>query len=461
MRSMFALAAVAAAATFQLGCGPCQQIAAHRDAFQAREATSGAAPHLAISIPQSLINDAMSAGLARIRPKELDLPGMGQIARYVDKMSFAPKRIGIERAANSKDQYRIAMDLDVGLGSSSLFVMTLATQTAPLINREKGEVELALRADMLESLTPSIPDAAVSRLTSALLSKVPAAVRALLPRSEIDRLSRGAIQYVSQNAVRLLRSQILTPMGQLASFRFKMPDLPLASLEMVSQSGRFDILARTTLPVQRGLGTLPSAAASRSRVGAADSIQVRVATGAVVELANWAMGRGELPNAFDMNGKPTPGGSFSAGLEWASGESPLKINAWSAQGTCIRARIGANPLVALRDGKLDLGVQGVKIEELEGPPLLKEATQWATSLWDNSVGASKTRISTAKFGLGGDKAGGMDLASVALEGDALVFSLKTGGSAANTRQRKRTAPVIKKGTRSQLWSPAPGARCGG
>ncbi|MCB9524707.1 MAG: hypothetical protein H6702_15220 [Myxococcales bacterium] len=443
---------LALAGVAQLGCGPCQQIAAHRDAFQQRTSPVGDQPHLAVAIPRKLVDDAIQKGLARIRPKELDIPGLGQIARYVDKLKLSPKRIGIERA-QAEGQYRVALDLDVGFGNSSLFTMSLGTETAPVSDAKKGTVALSVRADMLESVTPSIPDSAVARLTNAMLSKLPAPVKLIVPRAEVDRLSRTAIGWLSQNAVRLLRDQVLTPMGELASFKFQMPDLPLAALELVSDDGAFQILARTTLPVQRGL---PKAALSDSaktaRSTQSDDIQVRLATGAVVELANWAMSRGDLPNAFNMDGKPEQGGSFSAGLEWVGGERPLKINAWSAQGTCIRARIGANPLVALKEGKLDLGVAGVQLEELDGPPLFKQATQWATNLWDEAAGTSKTRISTAKFGLAGGKEGGMDVTRVNLEGDALVFSLGSAPKATTTRTKKRT---------SQRWAPvSTRGRCG-
>lgn len=421
------LLALALAPAALSGCGPCAQVAAHRDAFAARTVPEAGRPHLAVRIPQKLLDDAIAAGLRKLVPKSLAIPGLGQLARYVEALKIAPRRVAIAKAGDG--QFRLSMELEVGLGAQSLFTLGLGTETRPVANAGAGAVELSFPADMIQSLTPSVPDGAVTRLTDALMGKVPSALRSIIPRAEVTRIAESAVGWLSQNAVRLLRTEVLQPMGELARLRFTMPDLPLASLELVSEPGALVVQARTTLPVEQGLAPMPRAESLKRAQSAAqsDRIEVVLAAGTVVELANWAMARGEVPSRFDVQGKSNDAGSFTAGLQWAGGTRPLKVNVWSSEGACIRARIGASPRVALANGKLDLGISDAQVEEIEGPPLVSQAVSWAQSLWGDSVETSRTRVGTSKLGLGTDKAGGLGLGRIALEGDTLVLSLNLGG----------------------------------
>lgn len=426
---------LAAAAALTSGCGPCQEIAAHRDAFMNRQPVAQQSqPHLSIAIPQKMIDDAISAGLDRITSKSIPIPGMGRLSEYVKAFKISPKRMVITQT--QRGQYQLGMDLDVGYGSRSLFTMSMATATEPVTNAKKGTVELAFRADDLKSVTPSISANAGSKLVTALLSGVPSMVRGLVPEREVRRLADGAIKYLSDNAFRLLSDQILKPMGELARVRFTLPDLPIASLELVSQNNVLQINARTTLPVSSGLSPMT---ASMARQLPADRVHIRMAPATVVELANWAIVGGKIPSTYDMNGRVSQSGTFTPAVEWTGGEKPLKINVWSAQGTCIRARIAADPMVALSKGDLKVGVEQVEIEEIVGPPLITDGVVWAKQLWGNSIGRSEASLSTASLGLGKGGSKGLNLSTVSLDSKALSFSLKVGSSAAKARSAPKAA----------------------
>jgi hypothetical protein len=442
--------ALAMAPALLTGCGPCQKIASHRDTFHGRSVT-GSQPHLAVLVPQKLIDDGIARGIAGIQPKGINVPGLGDLGRYVGQFMFKPKRVSVQKAAEGR--YRIQLDLDVALGNRSLFQMGLATETRPQTDAKKGELVLPFRADMLSSVTPTISGGAGAKLASAVLARLPGAVRLVLPRGQINRLADTAIAYLSDHAVRLLNAQVLTPMGELATFKFKMPNLPLASLQMASVPGGLEISMRTTLPVAGGLPPMSRAARSRLRTAPSDEIQVRFATAAVVELANWGISRGDIPGTYNMQGKADEQGTFTAGLEWAGGERPLKLNAWSTEGACIRARIGAKPRVALVKGKLDIGVDDAQVEEIEGPPLISTAAEWAQGLWGDSIKSSKTRLEASSVGLGKGATKGLALERIALQGDVMMFTLRTGKAApkkGSTRRGKRV---------SQALPAAPG-RCG-
>jgi hypothetical protein len=302
---------------------------------------------------------------------------------------------------------------------------------------------------MIQSVRPAMPADAVSRLTDGLLAQLPSAARALVPRAELNRIAQTAVTWLSDNIVRLVRTELLQPMGELARLRFDMPDLPLAALELVSEPGSLVVNARTTLPVAQGLAPVSrTASLKRAQSAAADDrIEVMLAAGTVVELANWAIGRGDLPGRYDVQGKATDAGTFTAGLEWASGTRPLKVNVWSSEGACIRARIGATPRVALAKGQLDLGISDAQVEEIDGPPLVSQAVSWAQALWSDSVETSKTRVSTARLGLGKGKTENLGLGRIALEGDTLVLSLTVGGTPSSARPSP-LAPVVSAPRRS-------------
>jgi hypothetical protein len=416
-------AALGATLTLASGCGPCPQVAAHRDAFLAREPSLGRQPHLSVLIPRKRLDEAIASGLRGIAPKTVSLPGLGELARHVSPIALTPRRIALEQAGEG--QHQLAMEIGVELANRTLFTMTLSAQTRPALDATAGTVVLVFPADMLQSIRPNLPPEAVSKLAEGLLTQVPAVARSLIPRAEVNRLAQGAVDWLADNAVRLLRDEVLKPMGDLARVHLSLPDLPLAHLELLSVPGAFVVNARTSLPVELGLAPLDRAEVQRRGREAGDEgrVEIRIAAGVVVELANWAMARGDLPGRFDVQGKPSDGGAFAAGLQWLTGERPLKINIWSAEGVCLRARVGAQPRLAYSDGRLDLGVQGARVEEVDGPPLVSQAASWAQALWQDSVETSRARLGKTQVAMAQERPAGLGVLSVRLEGEALVFSL--------------------------------------
>ncbi|MCB9547714.1 MAG: hypothetical protein H6706_17955 [Myxococcales bacterium] len=404
------------------GCAQqCRKVTADREAFLAREVAPTPAPHLSVRIPQALIDDAIAAGLKRLVPQDVALPGLGQLAQYVSAIKVLPDRLAMERVANGR--FRISMDLDVQLGGRSLFKMAAASETEPVADLQAGTVELALRPDMIQSVVPSVPGDAAAKLTDALVGQVPAAVRALVPRNQIQGIAQQAIQTLTTTAFDAIRRSLLTPMGELARFRFELPDLPLAALALVSEPGGLRIDARTTLPVVAGL-----AEQALASPGGSDRVEVRFAAQTLVELVNHAISKGNLPGNYDLQGNPAEGGSVLAALGWATGARPLKVDLWTPTGLCMRARIGATPELSLASGALSVGVKDAEVELVDGPPLVQQATAWAERLWGNAAGQGEGKARGARLSLGKGAGQGFGLADVNLAGDTLVLGLRVGGN---------------------------------
>lgn len=412
------------------GCAQqCKQIQADRLAFESRQVEPATAPHLSVVIPQKLIDQAISAGIQKIAPKDVPVPGLGQLAQYISAaLRIAPDRMAVQRLDNGR--YQVSMDLDVKMGGTSLFKLAAATETEPTADPKSGVVQLALRPDAIQAVTPAVPEDAGVKLADALMGKLPAVAKRLIPAATVRQIAQGAVQQLVTSGFDVVRREILSPMGELARFRFEMPNLPLASLALVNANGALRIDARTTLPVRAGLAAPALNAQLASQ--ASDAIEVRFATQTLVELVNHAMGTGALPANYGIDGAADQNGTVKAALAWADGAAPLKVDIWQPTGICLKARVAAKPILSFGDGGLNIGIENASIESVEGPPmanqLISNATGWAKNMWTNAANSGEGSSKGAKLSLGAGGKGGFNLAGVELKGDTLTLGLKLGGT---------------------------------
>ena len=175
MRRTVILLAIALA-----GCGTCQQVAAHRESFRAEmeAATEGDAPHVRLEIPQAVIEGWTRAALAQLPAVPFDLPGLGDLGRYVDRLGIEPRQMRV--AIQRDDAARFDLDFDVKSGGRALFGLQLGAVAPVRYDVAKGTLEIQLRADMFEAIAPRLDGNATARLTDALLQPVPAALRSPL-----------------------------------------------------------------------------------------------------------------------------------------------------------------------------------------------------------------------------------------------------------------------------------------
>ena len=425
MRTL-SLATSLAALALATGCAQqCQQIQADRAAFEQRSVEPATAPHLSVVIPQKLIDRAITAGIQKIAPKDIPIPGLGSLAQYISgALRIAPDRMAVQRMANGR--YQVTMDLDVKMGGNSLFKMAAATETEPTADPKSGVVELALRPDAIQSVVPSVPANAGARLADALTAQLPAVARSLIPAAQVRQIAQASVQKLITSSFDVVRRQVLAPMGELARFRFEMPDLPLANLALVNANGALRIDARTTLPVTAGLA---GPALNQSLASAAsDRIEVRFATQTLVELVNRALGNGDLPGNYSLDGKADANGTVKAALAWQSGgAAPLKVDLWQPSGICLKARVAARPLLSFGDKGMSIGIENATIESVTGPPmantLISNAAGWVKTMWSNAATKGDTSSKGARLSLGKGGKGGFNLAGVQLQGDTVTLGL--------------------------------------
>ena len=354
------------------GCGACQRVASHQAAFRAEAPKASPRPHLSVDLSEATLTRWLDEAVAGLPKASFRLPGLGDLGRHLGAYSIAVRRLAV--TADLHGTFMVDLDFEIRDGGRTLLALELRAQAPIEYDRERGRVVLALRADLFDKVKPKLPGDALDGLSAALHAQVPAVARALITRSTVKRLLRGAFDEIVERAYALLRDEVLTPVGEIARLELDLPgQLPLAGLALRKGRGgdlRLDV--RTTLAAE---GLPAHAPKSRPAEG---QLRVRVSTDLVVALGNWAMARGHLPRRYDGGGAARDDWAFEAGLDWHRGaERPLKVNLWAvsdpAGGVCLRARAGATPSVAYRDGTLSVGFEDGRIEELDGPPLVEVA----------------------------------------------------------------------------------------
>lgn len=402
------------------GCGTCQQVTAHRDAFRTEmnAPPAGNAPHIRLHIPDRLVDDWTRSALGKLPEVPFELPGLGDLSRYVDRMGFAPKRLRV--ALDRDDAARFDLDLDIKSGGRALFGLQMGAVAPVIYDPKRGTLQIALRADLFEKVAPRLDDGALDRLTGALLSPVPSMLRSAL-RPTAQRVAREGVEWVTRQAYSLLRRQVLTPLGEVARFEFALPDVPLQGLALTSEQGQWVVDARLPFSAA-GLPGKPAAAG--------ESMSMAISTHALAHLGNWAMSRGEIPARYTREGKATDGGEFEAGFGWQSGQRPLKVHMWTAEvpqtGICLHARAGADPKVAFQKGKLNVGFENGTIEELTGPPLISNALG-LMGISTEAFAFTKTIATKTRLKFGSSKVG-VEVTALELSGDSLRIDLSTGGA---------------------------------
>jgi len=434
--SAFRALAVALLATLS-ACGPrCETLQSERDAFMT-EATSGpprsTASHIRLALPMRTLSRAADAAFDRLETARFDLPGLGELGRYLPtELAIVPRKVAL--ALDRGDAARIAIDFDVKHGRRALFGLALAAKVPVTYDRARGKMRFSIRADLFETVRPRLDANAVDALTDSLFDALPGPTRLLVSRANVARIARRAVEYLGEQAYDLLRREVLVGVGELASFSVDFPDLPIAGLALTSIGGADGFLrldARLDLPIERGLpdddaelNRAMDAISRGERPAESEQVEIAVATSAVMALANWGLVRGKLPTRYTDKGVASSEGRYQIGAAWEPGERPLKVNLWSLDtpGLCLHALAGAQPEVAWEKGKLQVGVTQSRIEKLSGPPLLQLAVQ-LTGITEGLFDFTKSITTQTKIEIGGAD-WKLALQSVRLDGQVFRLRLK-------------------------------------
>ncbi len=352
------------------GCGSCPAVLEQQDTFSDRSTlTKKSGPHLRLEVSMKTVNETLNKEAERVGTKELRLPGVGDLSRYVGKYKLKLKRL--ELRMDKKKAASLTVHVGLRSGRSELLSFRLKAVAPVAIDQKRGTARMSFRADLFERVDVVPSSGAADRLASHLRGLVPSSVRRFLPKKEISALARRTISQLSARLYQEIRHELLSPVGEFASFTFKMPDVPIDEVGVVSVGDVLAFEVRTSLHAH-GLSPLKK---PKLKAGAA---RLTVSTDTLAELGNWAMYTGKIPSRYTMEGKPKKDGDFSAGLRWSKSKRPMKVHLFSAPEDtplgCMYIRAGATPKLSLNKKKLKVGFRDGKLEQIIGPPLINEVT---------------------------------------------------------------------------------------
>jgi hypothetical protein len=387
------LAAVVSAAA---ACAPvCREMAADREAFFARRATSSS-PHATVFVPFALGDRLIAARLARVAPIGAPVALPGRVGSVLGSIRLAPRRVTLRPAP--ADRLGLRAEIDVVAAGETLISATLDFDARPEADVANGRLAVGLRAGDITSARPSLGPDAVERLARAIRARLPAVAAAVLPEAEVRALARSLTDFLgAELGAAIVRSGLLAPLGEITRVAVAIPIVPIARFELGSVGGAAGGLLvgiTSTLPVGASVSTAVEG------VGDPATVAVRISGDAVAEIGNWALATGRVPRRYDgaMHAKAT--GEFTPGLRWIAGPRPLKILAWRVTEPCLRARVGAEPRLALAGGELVAGIDDGVVEEVRGS-LLVEAGAWIKEMGADAIRFSKRAIASARVSVAG------------------------------------------------------------
>jgi hypothetical protein len=236
-------------------------------------------------------------------------------------------------------------------------------------------------------------------------------------------------EHLTGEAYHVLQASLLRRLGELTQLRIRLPELPIAQVAVHAGDGSapaaqaLTVDVMTSLPVRAGL--VPRAA--QTAPPSTDDIEVRVSASTAVELANWGIAHGRLPQHYSRSLKPEPNGAFSPRLDYIAGDQrPFKVHVFEAGG-CSYYEVGLMVALSIVGDQLVVQSQHA-IEAHETLPLL-EFAMWVHELIKG--GLTETHRAAANIAItAGGRTWTVRATSVDLVGDELRSTFTLAGAPA-------------------------------
>ena len=420
-----------------VACGGCPAVQQNRDAFLAEQTnTAGAVDsghHVLVRVPKAVFEDRLNTAFDALESVPVTMSGFGPLNRYVSRLNLKPRQLSFDFQRNTALKLRI--DIDALYGRKRVFGIDLQALIPVEYDKTSKTLTIILRYDIFEKIAPRISNGASGQLANAIRNQLPSIARHLVSSQQFTRYTQRTLDGLLGELYGTIRNKMLRPMGEIVRFRFKVPDLPIERITLVSTKRDLVFGLRTTLPAR---GIVPSQRPARNR-----RIRFAMSTDALAKLGNWFIDEGKIPSQYDYKGKPKADGPLTAGFAWSQETKPMKVKVWNLQQaslpTCLYVQAGAKPWVELRDKKVSFGFKDGQIEDVIGPPLLSQALDlMGISRRVFNLTKSIALNQTLSFGSRKTK---FRLAAARFDSNALMFDLEI----ATTGPSKKTRAAIDDG----------------
>ncbi len=353
------------------GCGGrCRDVASARAALASRRGAPDRGADLRVTLPFAQV-DRVFAELLAARPVTVPLAvpdlglgalGLGALDALHPTGALTATATRIELRPGPGMAIRFATVIAVREDNRDLTTLAAEIDVTPIVHR--GEVVIGFGPRDVVSVKPVLGDGAKAVLGDAIARHLPDRLRVTIPRRLLDAAAGRLAGHLTGEGFEALRRTLFARLGELATWRVNLPDVPIARHVLRSSPTALVIEVVTDLPVRRGL----DAAVAR------DVATVEISGSAAAELANWALVRGYLPRWYDRGLTPRSDGEFTPRFDFVAGDAhPLKIHVLQDRGGCSYFRVGIAATIELAGDRLIATATDRDLEAATANPLLEVA----------------------------------------------------------------------------------------
>ena len=252
---------VALVLVLALGCGtPCQQIRLDRERFLAR-AQADSRPHLWLDVPFPVVDRLLLQHVDALPRLSFPPPDGGRWGRHLKQLDVVPNGLSLRPAREGR--VGLAVVLTLYYGGTPTVTMTVELHLRPRVDGTRRLVELAVHADDLRDLRPTLSKDAAARLARHIRGQLPRLVRPLLSDAVVARAADAVLERAAVKVRESFQAGALARIGRVARVHVKLPALPISDVRISSSAGspgQLHVGILTSLPVEVGLAKPPSRA---------------------------------------------------------------------------------------------------------------------------------------------------------------------------------------------------------
>ncbi len=434
MRALLCVGTLCVIATMAGCASPCAgvQQAHHEITNRSEPGTSG--DHLRLSIPLALANQVIRREVGGLPRARLPLPAMAGVSLGAASVGVD----GVTIVPGAPGEVSFVASVSVRSGRRLLLPVQVAARVRPELDPDGGRVVVALGPKGLIAMNATLGPGGARGLVDALWSQLPAAARMLTSKEDLARLAEPAANELLRSTTALVKRELLDELGRVARVELDLPPIPVDAINVRSTKADLIVGVHTPLPSRGAI------AATVPRTTPKHQVELTIHGSAAVELVNDAMGRGEVPSRFGLDGTVDPSGPLQTVLGWdGAAPKPLVVHAFlldpAAAGRppkdCAHVRLGATPEVSARDGHLVLATRDAQVEDVEGSAAVK-AGLFFGGVSRSSFEHVETIAAQTDFELGQQKLRAQ-LHSATLSDDRLVLGLALTPSRPRASRRAR------------------------
>ncbi|MEO8844825.1 MAG: hypothetical protein ABI591_23760 [Kofleriaceae bacterium] len=340
------------------GCGGrCKDVESARAALAARTGAPDRRADVRITLPFAQLDRVFAEQLAA-KPLTVpfDVPGLDGGWTATAAATELRLRPGPGMAI------RFATRIAIRDGDRELTTIAAEIDVTPVVHRD--ELVIGFGPEDVVSVTPVLGDDAKAALGDAVARHLPDRLRGKLPKLLLDEAAAKLAGHLTGVAFEVLRRTLFVKLGEVATWRVKLPDAPIASHAIRSSPTALVVELLTNLPVRRGLG-----AATEH-----DVATVELSGSAAAELANWTLDRHYLPRWYDRDLHPRPDGELTPRFDFVADDAhPFKIHVLQERGGCSYFRVGVAATVGMTGDRVTATATDRDLETVSANPVLELA----------------------------------------------------------------------------------------